>query len=95
MVIYVVFEPKIIFVNFFWVKTLPYRESEILLILSGGQTIFCHKTSVYCIQNDHTDHTKYAKKTEIEKSAIGPRNVEKNVKIWPFSRIGGFWTCLH
>ena len=34
------------------------------------------------------------KKPEIEKIAMVLRNVEKTVKKWLFSRIGGFWTCF-
>ena len=67
MVIQVVLDNKMIFILFFGVKTPPDGGSENWLILRGGQNIFCHKTQVYCIQNDRTDNTKSRTKTEIEK----------------------------
>ena len=55
----------------------------------------CHKIWVHFIQNDRTKHTNWARKLEIKKSEMGPRNVEKTVKIWPVWPFVGFWTHFH
>ena len=72
------------------VKNHPYRGSENLLIQKGVQDIF------WFIVFKMTAQITRSKLTKLNwKRAMGPRNVEKTIKIWPFSCIWGFWIYIH
>ena len=45
---------------------------------------------VFCTQNDRTYHTNWFLKTSALKSVMGPRYIQKTVKIWRWGLGGGF-----
>ena len=77
------FDYKTIFNYYFFGKNPPKRGVWNLLILRGIKIFFIRKHRFLVFKMTAQIKISDKKNLEFEKSVMGPRNIQKTVKIWP------------